>query len=103
MPVGPLTPQVTAKKVASVPLDPEDAAWGGAAPTNIPLQAQNIQAPMGGGTVTQVEVRALHSTDVFAVRLTWSNPTDERVVAVKRFRDAAAVMSRCPWTPCLRR
>lgn len=92
MSVGPLTPQVTAKKVASVPLDPEDAAWAGAAPTNIPLQAQNIQAPQGGGTVTQVEVRALHSTDVFAVRMTWSNPTDERVVAVKRFRDAAAVM-----------
>jgi len=92
MPVGPLTPQVTAKKVAQVPLDPEDEAWAGAAPTNIPLQAQNIQAPQGGGSVTQVEVRALHSTDVFAVRLTWSNPTDERVVAVKRFRDAAAVM-----------
>lgn len=92
MAVGPLTPQVTAKKVAQVPLDPEDAAWAGATPTTVPLQAQNVQAPQGGGSVAQVEVRALHSTDVFAVRMTWSNPTDERVVAVKRFRDAAAVM-----------
>ncbi len=85
-------PRVTAKKTASVPLDPEDALWAGAVPTNIPLQVQNIQPPSGGGSVAAVEVRALHSTDVFAVRLTWSNPTDETVVAVKRFRDAAAVM-----------
>lgn len=87
-----LAPQVTAKQVASVPLDPEDAAWAGATPANIPLQAQNVIAPHGGGSVGQVEVRALHSSGVFAVRLTWSNPTDERIVAVKRFRDSAAVM-----------
>jgi hypothetical protein len=83
---------VKAKKVANVPLDPDDAAWADATPANVVLGPQAMQAPTGGGQVSQVEVRALHSGGEFAVRLTWKNPTTDVLVGVKHFRDAAAVM-----------
>jgi hypothetical protein len=81
-----------AKHVTEVPLDPQDAAWSAATPTNIELVQQAMQKPIGGGAVRRVEVRALHGGGAFAVRLTWENPTDESLVAVKDFRDACAVM-----------
>lgn len=83
---------VKAKRVADVPLDPDDPAWAEATPATVSMSAQAVTPPMGGGQVTQVEVRALHSGGEFAVRLTWKNPTTETLVGVKHFRDAAAVM-----------
>ena len=83
---------LVAKKVDEVPLDPQAGEWADATPVNVPLSPQAVTTPSGGGAVTQVELRALHSGGAFAVRLTWSNPTSESSVAVRGFRDACAVM-----------
>ena len=46
---------------ASVPVDkPWASVWDGAPKQDVPLSAQNIAPPFGGGTVQTLTARALH-------------------------------------------
>ena len=70
---------------------PTDPAWNQIPETSYALMAQLITAPNGGGSVSQVSVRAAHDGDEIAIRLEWADPVADRGVGVNTFRDAAAV------------
>ncbi|MDO8616040.1 MAG: ethylbenzene dehydrogenase-related protein [Dehalococcoidia bacterium] len=76
-----------------VPLDnPLAGVWEGAAPLEIPLSAQQLTAPMGGGSIRAVTVRAVHDARRIYFRLEWDDATqDLRAFAPEEFRDAAAI------------
>jgi hypothetical protein len=70
---------------------PNDTAWTEIPETTYTLQAQIITAPVGGGSVAKVSVRATHDGEQVAFRLQWSDPSADRGVGVNTFRDAAAI------------
>ncbi len=78
---------------AAVPLDaPWDAVWDGAPSQEVPLSAQNIAPPFGGGTVSAVTVRALHDGQRLYLLLEWEDAgLDDAVNGFAEFADAAAV------------
>ncbi len=85
---------LTAKETdADVPLDdPLASVWDSADPLEIPLSAQNVTVPQGGGSIRAVTVRALHDDDRIFLRLEWDDPTqDMSAFATEEFRDAAAI------------
>ncbi|MBI2913521.1 MAG: hypothetical protein HYY03_06335 [Chloroflexi bacterium] len=72
--------------------DPLASVWQTAEPVEIPLSAQNVTAPMGGGSIRSITVRALHNDDRIFFRLEWDDPTqDMSAFAPQDFRDAAAI------------
>src|SRR3990170_6462055 len=78
---------------AEIPADdPLASVWQTAEPVEIPLSAQNVTVPQGGGSIRAVTVRALHNRDRVFFRLEWSDPTrDVSSFAPQDFRDAAAI------------
>ncbi len=78
---------------AAVPTDdPLASVWQTAEPVEIPLSAQNVTVPQGGGSIRAVTVRALHNRDRIFFRLEWTDPTrDISAFAHQDFRDAAAI------------
>lgn len=74
-----------------VPVQPDDPAWRSAPELPVELMAQLILPPQGGGTVTNVGVRALHDGQQLALRFEWEDTTENREVGVDTFRDAIAV------------
>lgn len=86
------TDQILARKVANVPLQPDDPAWSEPAPYRVELGAQQMALPMGGGAAKTIDVRALHDGEHFGVHVTWKTQDRNATVAINRFRDACAVM-----------
>ena len=74
-----------------VPIGPTDARWNKVAATTIPLLAQQMIPPQGGGSIGEVSVRGLHDGDRLALRFEWADATANRSVGVSTFRDAIAV------------
>jgi len=76
-----------------VPLDdPVARVWDGAEPVEIPLSAQNVATPQGGGSIRAVTVRALNDGERIFFRLEWADATqDVSAFAAQDFRDAAAI------------
>jgi hypothetical protein len=70
---------------------PTDDAWATIPESIYDLQGQMIAPPVGGGSVTQVSVRATHDGDEVAILLSWADRSADRGVGVNTFRDAAAV------------
>ncbi len=70
---------------------PDDAVWKRMPETKLTLTQQLISPPVGGGSVKQVAVRAMHDGEWLAIRLEWADATADRSVGVETFRDAAAV------------
>jgi dimethylsulfide dehydrogenase subunit gamma/complex iron-sulfur molybdoenzyme family reductase subunit gamma len=70
---------------------PADDAWAAIPETTQQLQEQLIFPPVGGGSVSEVAVRAVHDGEEIAIRLEWSDSTADRGVGVDTFRDAAAI------------
>jgi len=70
---------------------PSDEAWQGIPETVYGLQPQLIAAPVGGGSIAKVSVRAVHDGVEVAFRLEWSDTSADRGVGVDTFRDAAAI------------
>ena len=71
--------------------NPTDTAWDMVPETTYSLQGQLITAPIGGGSVTRISVRATHDGDEIAFRLQWPDPSADRGVGVDTFRDAVAI------------
>ncbi len=72
-------------------LNPLSSLWTAMPQTTIPLYAQNIVAPHGGGSVTAVQVRATRAADGIALQLIWQDSSRDDAVPESKFGDAAAV------------
>jgi hypothetical protein len=70
---------------------PTDDAWAAIPESTYDLQAQLIAAPVGGGSISKVAVRATHDGDELAILLSWADPSADRGVGVNTFRDAVAI------------
>jgi hypothetical protein len=70
---------------------PTDDAWNAIPEVTYDLQAQLIAAPVGGGSISQVSVRATHDGDEVTILLSWADPSADRGVGVDTFRDAVAI------------
>jgi len=70
------SPRVLAKKVETLPTDPDDAAWLETEEAWFPLSAQIIWEPVNTNpTVFGVRVRALHDGSNIGLYLAWDDPT----------------------------
>ena len=66
--------------------------WDSVPTQVVPLSAQNIAPPLGGGTVESVTARALHDDRRIYLLLEWADDEpNDTVVGVEDFSDAAAV------------
>ncbi len=74
-----------------VPFAPSAEEWQRAPESELPLMAQAILPPHGGGGVLSVLVRALHDGQQLALRFQWADATANQEVGSNRFRDAIAV------------
>jgi hypothetical protein len=93
---NPAVPQgttLTAFRAAALPgLDPGDATWDRAPRVEVPLTAQNVTYPFGGGNVPAVRVQAMHDGETLLVRVTWGDTSeDASAVRADGFSDAVAV------------
>jgi hypothetical protein len=87
-------PIVVAFSPAKVSLDPAaaDAVFQQAAARTIPLVAQNLIRPFGGGTVKEVRIRALHDGKMLYVELSWADAVQDRSpLRQTAFTDAVAL------------
>jgi len=76
-----------------VPTEPTAAQWEEAPSRTVELNEQRMAVPWGGGSVDEMEVRALTNESHVAFRLSWADPTnDTSLTAPERYSDAAAVM-----------
>lgn len=76
-----------------IPLDPVEELWRKIPPARIPLKAQDLSPPFGGGSVKAVTIRAVHNGREIAFLLKWIDPTkDATIDGLDSFRDAAALM-----------
>jgi hypothetical protein len=78
---------------AGVPADDAwSSVWNDAPSQQVPLSAQNIVIPFGGGTVGAVTVKALFDDERLYVNLEWSDSqADAAVNGAELFSDAAAL------------
>ena len=76
-----------------VPIDqPWAEIWDRAPQQEVPLSAQNIAPPFGGGGVTSVTARALYDDQRIYLLLEWADDeVDDAVNSLELFSDAAAV------------
>jgi Ethylbenzene dehydrogenase len=73
-------------------LDPASGAWARATEIRVPLTAQTVTYPFGGGSVPVVAVRALHDADHLYLRVEWTDDTvDDATFRPQDFADAVAV------------
>jgi hypothetical protein len=86
------TQEVVAVRSATVPVDPEDAAWQKAPVHRAELLLQDLVEPrlMVPSTRT-VEVQALTDGRRIAFRIAWEDPTRDDLPGAARFSDACAV------------
>lgn len=70
--------------------DPFAPAWGQAQPADVPLSAQQMYQPGGGGSVQAVQVRALRNARQIAFLVSWADATRDDAVKDAP-SDAAAI------------
>lgn len=93
--VAPAQEGLVARFVAQeIPLDVVATAplFAAATPLDIPLLPQMIAIPHGGGTVSQVSVRAIHNDRRLFLQFTWPDPQpNDGVFKYEEFSDAVAI------------
>jgi len=93
-PVRSQTPALDAPQAPAPIADDEPwaAVWESAPALRVPLSAQNIAPPFGGGAVNSVTARAFHDAGRLYVVLEWADGgQDASVAATEDFSDAAAL------------
>lgn len=87
------TQRIGAWLAASQPgLDGSAPEWQSIVPVFLPMTAQQVTPPMGGGTTQRVAVRAMHWEDQLYVMLEWSDSTANHLSdRYESFTDAAAI------------
>lgn len=72
--------------------DPTAPVWPTVQSITIALSPQQITKPFGGGSVKELQIRALHNGRLIALLLEWADPTkDQDIAQVDRFGDGVAV------------
>jgi hypothetical protein len=84
---------VGARTEEPIPLDdPWAEIWDDTKAESVPLSAQNIAPPFGGGTVSSVTARVLHDGESMFFLVEWDDESvDESVAGHELFTDGAAV------------
>ncbi|MFN8557115.1 MAG: ethylbenzene dehydrogenase-related protein [Dehalococcoidia bacterium] len=84
---------LTAARASEAPtLDPYGKVWENITAVDVPITAQNVTYPMGGGSVTTVKLQAVHFDNTLYVRATWADKTeDAAALDVAKFSDAVAL------------
>jgi hypothetical protein len=85
-----------------VPVDPAAAArvFAQAEERTIPLVAQTVVKPFGGGAVQELRVRALHDGRMVYWMLSWADPTPDRLPPrTTAFTDAVALQFPVRYEP----
>jgi complex iron-sulfur molybdoenzyme family reductase subunit gamma len=73
-------------------VDPTSALWQSIQGVAVPLTAQAVTYPNGGGTVPSVTLKAVHYDNVLYVRASWPDQTKDYMPwGVTSFTDAAAL------------
>ncbi|MCZ7525570.1 MAG: ethylbenzene dehydrogenase-related protein [Acidimicrobiia bacterium] len=72
-------------------LDPHAGVWDRAAGVELALTAQQTSYPFGGGSIPEVEVRALHDDETLYLRMEWADGHRDDAHGVDEFADAVAV------------
>lgn len=73
-------------------LDPNWSYWAKLPGVDVPLTAQNLTYPMGGGSVPSVNLKATHYNGVLYVRASWQDATEDvPAVDMTAFTDAVAL------------
>ncbi|MGD2079885.1 MAG: ethylbenzene dehydrogenase-related protein [Nitrospirota bacterium] len=82
-----------AKKVAGdLPLEAGDQVWETAEALEVPLSAQVMEKPRVYETsVEKLRIRAIHNSSDIAFLVEWEDETEDKVLDLDRFSDAAAV------------
>jgi DMSO reductase family type II enzyme heme b subunit len=84
--------EVVAALAASLPTDPDDAAWSVAAPFAAPMIPQDMVEPRQVAPTTgELIARALCDGERLAVRLEWSDPTSDDELRPAHFSDGCAL------------
>ena len=94
VPVRSQIPRLEARAAPSPipPDEPWDEVWASAPGRHVPLSAQDVSPPFGGGGTRSLTVRAMHEDDRLFILLEWfDDDVDDAVVGVELFSDAAAV------------
>src|SRR3990172_4701383 len=60
-----------------IPLEPAAKLWRKNPPARIPLKAQDLSEPYGGGSIKAVTIRAIHNGRELAFLLEWVDPTKD--------------------------
>ncbi len=95
--VAPVRSQIPVLEAAptsvAVPTDDAWAAvWNDAPSLRVPLSAQEVAFPYGGGTVDAVTVRSLYDEDRLYISMEWGDlSADDSVSGAAEFSDAAAL------------
>lgn len=72
--------------------DPWASVWDAADAQAVPLSAQQVIFPLGGGTVQTLVARALHDGERLYISIEWvDSEIDEGVIGAEDFADAVAV------------
>jgi len=80
-----------------VPLDdPVARVWDSAEPVEIPLSAQNVATPQGGGSIRAVTVRALNDGERIFFRLEWADATQDVSAFARPSSSRPAASPPCP-------
>lgn len=90
-PAGNASRIVAVYRPKATPYQPADEAWNSIPASAVPLSAQIITVPNGGGATSEVIVRAVHDGKALSLLLEWMDATADREVGVSTFRDAVAV------------
>ncbi len=86
------TALVSAGIAGPLPLDPAASVWGRAQPVRLPLTAQGLWIPMGGGTITDVTIRSVNNGTWIGFLVEWADATkDVSAYRTEDFPDAVAV------------
>ena len=73
-------------------VDPDWAGWGVVPRARVPLTAQQVTAPMGGGSAASMSVQTIHFDGDLVVRISWPDATkDISTAKPELFADAVAV------------
>lgn len=94
--LNPAVPQTTSlnalRSTEDPGLDPDASAWSDAQEVVLPLTAQQVTYPFGGGSIAEVRVRALYHDRNLYLRVVWGDRSrDATSDAVDRFTDSVAV------------
>lgn len=93
-PVRSQTPTLEAgHTLEAVPADdPWASIWDGTGSELVPLSAQNVTPPFGGGTIGAITARALHDGQRLFFMVEWEDAdVDDSVAGVDLFSDAVAL------------